>query len=84
MVFKHLNRKLYGDRFCLKKFIRTGNYLLLTGRHIPHYLMERIMALQQMIDRINTFSFILSILSGFILAKFCPRHLCRLSRLGQN
>ena len=32
------------------KFICTGNYLLLTGHRVCHYLMERIMALQQMID----------------------------------
>ena len=47
------------------KFICTGNYLLLTGHRICHYLMERIMALQQMIDEKNTFSFVQLILSRF-------------------
>ena len=37
--------------FVLKKFIPTGNYLLLTDRLIYHYPAERItMALQQMIN----------------------------------
>ena len=36
--------------FVLKKFICTGNKLL-TDRHISYYLMERKMALQQMIDK---------------------------------
>ena len=40
------------------KFICTGNYLLLTGHRVCDYLMERIMALQQMIDEKNTFSFV--------------------------
>ena len=40
------------------KFICTGNYLLLTGHRVCHYLMERIMALQQMIDEKNTFSLV--------------------------
>ena len=45
--------------FVLKKFIRAGNYLLLTDRHIRHYLVERIsMAIQQMIYKKNTISFI--------------------------
>ena len=26
-----LNQKLDGDNFCFQKFIRTGNYLLLSG-----------------------------------------------------
>ena len=36
--------------FVLKTFIYTRcrwNYLLLTGRHLCHYLMERIMALHK-------------------------------------
>ena len=36
--------------FVLKKFICTGNKLL-TGRHISYYLMERKMALQQIIGK---------------------------------
>ena len=44
---------------------RSGNYLLLTGRHIYHYLIERIMPLQQIIDKKDTFSLIQSILSSF-------------------
>ena len=49
------------------KFICTGNYLLLTGHRVCHYLMERIMALQQMIDKkIHIFiCLILLILSSF-------------------
>ena len=47
------------------KFICTGNYLLLTGHRVCDYLMERIMALQQMIDEKNTFSFVSLILSSF-------------------
>ena len=48
--------------FVLKKINCSGNYSLFwTGRHICHYLMERIMDLQQekkMIDKEDTFSFI--------------------------
>ena len=47
--------------FVLKKFIRTGNFLPLSGRYIwqhLHLLMARIPALQQMIDKKNTFLFI--------------------------
>ena len=47
--------------FVLKNIIHTGNYWLLLGRYIwqhLHLLMERIMALQQMIDKKNTFLFI--------------------------
>ena len=40
------------------KFICTGNYLLLPGHRIYHYLMERIVVLQQMIDKKNAFSFV--------------------------
>ena len=41
----------------LKKFIHIGNHLLSSGRHL-HLLMERITALQQMIDKKNIFLFI--------------------------
>ena len=47
--------------FVLKKINCSGNYyLFFTGRHICHYLMERIMDLQQkkMTDKEDTFSFI--------------------------
>ena len=47
--------------FVLKKINCSGNYyLVLTGHHICHYLMERILDLQQkknMIDKEDTFSF---------------------------
>ena len=36
----------------------SGNYLLLTGCRICHYLMERTLALQQMNDKKNTLFFI--------------------------
>ena len=52
MSLKRLNEKI------VWWFIRTGNYLLLTGRHICHYLIERIMTLQQIIDKKDTFSLI--------------------------
>ena len=51
--------------FVLKNIIHTGNYWLLLGHYIwqhLHLLMERIMALQQMIDKENTFLFIWSTL----------------------
>ena len=52
--------------FVLKKIIRTGNYLLLTGRRICYHLMARIMALQQTIDnKKHMFSFTLLLLSSF-------------------
>ena len=47
--------------FVLKNIIHTGNYWLLLGRYIWQHLylsMGRIMALQQMIDKKNTFLFI--------------------------
>ena len=47
--------------FVLKNIIHTGNYWLLLGRYIRQRLylsMGRIMALQQMIDKKNTFLFI--------------------------
>lgn len=31
IFLKLLNQKLHGDNFCFQKFIRTGNYLLLSG-----------------------------------------------------
>ena len=66
LSLKHLNQKLYDDNFCFaKKIIRTGNYLLLTGHRICYYLMARIMALQQTIDKKRMFSSILVILSSF-------------------
>ena len=52
--------------FVLKNIIHTGNYWLLLGRYIWQHLylsMGRIMALQQMIDKKNTFLFILLSLS---------------------
>ena len=53
----------------LKTFIYTRcrwNYLLLTGRHLCHYLMERIIhGFTTMIDKKNTFPFISLILSSF-------------------
>ena len=53
---KHLNQKLYANNFCFEKIILTGNshILLLSGSYIwqhLHLLMERIMALQQVIDK---------------------------------
>ena len=57
--------------FVLKKFICTGNKLL-TGRHISHYLMKRIMALQQMIDKENLFLVIFLVTSVFHFSKPGP------------
>ena len=57
--------------FVLKKFICTGNKLL-TGRHISHYLMERIMALQQMIDKEKQFLVIFLVKSVFHFSKSGP------------
>ena len=56
--------------FVLKKINCSGNYyLFLTGRHICHYLMARIMVFatekKNMIDKQDTFSFFQSILSSF-------------------
>ena len=59
------------------KFICTGNYLLLTGHRVCHYLMERIMALQQMIDKkIHIFICLIDFVQFLPRTnKFCPRHL---------
>ena len=57
--------------FVLKKFICTGNKLL-TGRLISHYLMERIMALRQMIDKEKQFLVIFLVKSVFHFSKPGP------------
>ena len=59
------------------KFICTGNYLLLIGHRVCHYLMERIMALQQMIDKkIHIFICLIDLVQFLPRTnKFCPRHL---------
>ena len=61
--------------FVLKKKFRIRNYLLLTGLHICHFLMERITALEQIVDKENTFSFIGRFCPFSTRDKFCPRRL---------
>ena len=67
-----LKQKIYGDNFCFEKIIRNGIYLLLTGR--VTYLMERITALQPMIDKKKAcFRLFSRFCPLFTREKFCPQ-----------
>ena len=60
---------MHGDNFVFETLIRTENHLLLRGRRICHYLMKRIMALQQMINKKKSrFHF----LGDFVAFEDCP------------
>ena len=71
----------------LKKINCSGNYyLFFTGRHICHYLMERIMDLQQKkwLTRKTRFHLFSRFCPVFTRDKFSPQCLWRLSCLGDN
>ena len=64
LSLKHQSQILCGDNFYFEKI--NPRWKLLTGCPICDYLLKkRMMALQQMIDKKNTFLFIYSILSSF-------------------
>ena len=68
---KHLSQELYGVNFCLEKNYPDWKLFtlntLLDLRSLA-FVNERIMALKQMIDKKNTFLFIL-----LDFVQFCPR-----------
>ena len=52
-----------------------GNYSLLTGRHLCHYLMERIMALRKSLTRKTPFCLFHWFCPVFTRGKFCLQQL---------